>query len=216
MQVTRLADGLWRWTALHPDWKPGYGGPDGWEQVVSSVYLEAPDHVVLIDPLVPADERDRFYEALDRDVERAGLPVAITITCVSHGRSSAELRERYDADVWAPSGAAGRTSAPVTHPFTPGERLPGELESVDIGFDDEALVWIPQHGTLVAGDAILGTPDGLRRCPDSWVPDGIAPELFKERLATALELPVRRVVPTHGDPVEEDAAEKLRAAVEGP
>ena len=42
MQVTRLADGLWRWTALHPDWKPGDGGPDGWEQEVSSVYLEAP------------------------------------------------------------------------------------------------------------------------------------------------------------------------------
>ena len=74
---------------------------------------------MLIDPLVPQDERDRFFEALDRDVERAGRPVAIALTCEWHGRSAAELRERYDADVWAPGGAVGRTQAPVTRPFAP-------------------------------------------------------------------------------------------------
>ena len=165
MEVTRLAEGLWRWTALHPDWTPDDGGPDGWEQEVSSVYLEAPDHVVLIDPLVPADERDRFFEALDRDVERAGRPVAIAITCESHGRSAAELRERYDAEVWAPAGAVGRTSAPVTRPFAPGDRLAGGLEALDVGFPARCCVWIPQHATLVAGDAILGTPEGPAPLP---------------------------------------------------
>ncbi len=97
MEVTRLADGLWRWTALHPDWKPGDGGPDGWEQEVSCVYLEAPDHVVLVDPLVPGDERDRFFEALDRDVERARRP--------SRSRSPASR-----------TGAAPESSASATTP----------------------------------------------------------------------------------------------------
>jgi hypothetical protein len=59
VDVTRLADGLWRWTALHPDWTPEEGGLDGWEQEVSSLYLEAPDAVVLIDPLVPGPRSRR-------------------------------------------------------------------------------------------------------------------------------------------------------------
>ena len=215
MRVTRLAEGLWRWTALHPEWKPGADGPDGWEQEVSSVYLEAPDHVVLVDPLVPGDERERFFEALDRDVERTGRPVAIVLTCESHGRSAAELRERYDAEVWAPAGAVGLTRAPVTRPFGLGDALPGGLEPQDTGFPAEVLLWIPAHATLVAGDAIRGTADGgLRRGPDSWLPEELEPARFVEALAGVLRLPVERVVPAHGDTVEEEALAKLRAAIE--
>ena len=62
MDVQRLADGLWRWTTFYPEWNA----------VVGCVYYEAPDAVVLIDPLVPEDEADRFWKALDRDVKRAG------------------------------------------------------------------------------------------------------------------------------------------------
>ena len=215
MKVTRLADGLWRWTALHPDWKPGDGGPEGWEQEVSCVYLEAQNDVVLVDPLVPADERERFFEALDRDVARAGLPVAIVITCESHGRSATVLRDRYEAEIWAPAGAVGVTRAPVTRPFAPGDALPGGLEPLDVGLPAEVLLWIPAHATLVAGDAILGTADGgLRRCPDSWLPRGLGAARFVERLSSVLRLPVERVVPTHGDPVEQDAVATLRAAIE--
>ena len=56
MNVSELAPGLWRWTALHPDWKEG----EGWEQEVGCVYYEAADATVLIDPLVPA-EQERFF-----------------------------------------------------------------------------------------------------------------------------------------------------------
>ena len=106
MEVTRLADGLWRWTALHPDWKPGDGGPDGWEQEVSCVYLEAPDHVVLVDPLVPGDERDRFFEALDRDVERARAPRRDR----DHLRVARAKRRRSSASATTPR--CGRRPAP--------------------------------------------------------------------------------------------------------
>ena len=49
VDVLQIDDGLWRWTALHPDWKVG----DDWEQEVGCVYYEAPDATVLLDPLVP-------------------------------------------------------------------------------------------------------------------------------------------------------------------
>ena len=82
-----------------PAWTPADGGPDGWEQEVGCVYYEAPGAVVLIDPLVPMEDRDRFFRALDRDVERAGLPVRVLVTVDEHKRSSAELAERYGGTV---------------------------------------------------------------------------------------------------------------------
>ena len=88
MDVQRLADGLWRWTA-----PPGVGG----------VYYEAPDAVVLIDPLLPAGEEEQFLAHLDRDVERLGLPVSILLTAAWHQRSSPTLRERYEADDRVPA-----------------------------------------------------------------------------------------------------------------
>src|SRR5439155_998814 len=97
MDVQQLADGLWRWTAPHPsasDW-PDWGPPVPPE--VGCVYYEAPDAVVLIDPLLPAAEEAQFLAHLDRDVERRGLPVSILLTAAWHGRSSGILRERYRA-----------------------------------------------------------------------------------------------------------------------
>src|SRR5438093_459495 len=74
MQVSELAPGLWRWTAFHAEWK----------QIVGSVYYEAADAIVLIDPLVPADEATRLWDALDRDLERAGKPLHVLVTVFWH------------------------------------------------------------------------------------------------------------------------------------
>lgn len=81
MDVERLAEGLWRWTA----------------GAAAGVYYEAPDAVVLFDPLLPAGEEERFLAYLDRDVERLGLPVSILLTDPRDERSAALLRERYGA-----------------------------------------------------------------------------------------------------------------------
>ena len=71
MEVRRLGPGLWRWTAEHPQWDHA----EQWGPEVGSVYAELPDAVVLVDPLVPADEEESFWVELDRDVERTGRPV---------------------------------------------------------------------------------------------------------------------------------------------
>ena len=88
MEVGELVPGLWRWTAPHPEWTPDQGGPDGWEAEVASFYCEAEGDILLIDPIVPAEgsERERFWRALDRDVERVGAP-HVVLSCAWHVRS---------------------------------------------------------------------------------------------------------------------------------
>jgi hypothetical protein len=123
MDVERLADGLWRWTA----------GDAG------CVYYEAPDAVVLFDPLLPAGEEEEFLAYLDRDVERLGLPVSILLTDPRHERSAPFLRERYGV----------------------GERIPQAVEPLDFAY------FIRPHRTLVVAElgrlpaAIVDLPVGL-------------------------------------------------------
>ncbi len=217
MDVEPIAEGLWRWTARHPEWTPDEGGEEGWEPEVGCVYLEAEDTVVLIDPLVPQepDDRERFWRALDRDVQAAGRPVAVVLTVFWHERSAGEVLERYDgATLWANEGAEERLSVRVTNPFRIRDPLPAGLAAYDANRRDEVLLWIAEHRALVAGDVLLGNPEGgIRVCPDSWLPEGVSPAAFRERLRPLLELPVERVLVSHGDPVLENGHQALARAL---
>jgi glyoxylase-like metal-dependent hydrolase (beta-lactamase superfamily II) len=166
VRVQEIEAGLWRWTALHPEWSRG----EEWREEVGCVYLEAEDAVALIDPLVPPEEPERFYEALDRDIERAGKPVHVFVTIFWHARSTAALVDRYPGTrVWAhePARELLEERAPVTDVFRPGETLPGGLVAVDAGRAYEVLFWLPAQAALVVGDVLLGSDDGgLGLCPD--------------------------------------------------
>ncbi|MGE5274214.1 MAG: hypothetical protein ACM3QU_10730 [Verrucomicrobiota bacterium] len=189
MRVCEIATGLWRWTALHPAWTPGDGGPDGWEQEVSCFLYEAPEAVVLFDPLVPMEDRDRFFEAFDRDVARLGQPVRVLLTVDDHRRSSEELVERY-------GGAVGE--------------VPRGVEVVLDRFG-ERVYWIPEHRSLVFGDVLLGRNGGLE-VPRSWIGEEDY-DATVEALRPLLGLPVERVLVAHGEPVLEDGHEALTAAL---
>jgi hypothetical protein len=188
VQVRELATGLWYWTGLHPGWTPADGGPDGWGQEVGCVYYEAPGAVVLFDPLVPMEDPDRFYEALDRDVERAARPVHVLQTVDAHRRSCEKLAERYGGTV--------------------GERP----EGVEVGTEawGEVVYWIPEHRALVAGDVIVGRAKGLE-VPRTWVGDRY--DEVVEALRPLLELPVERVLVTHGEPVLSGGREAVERAL---
>jgi glyoxylase-like metal-dependent hydrolase (beta-lactamase superfamily II) len=189
MRVQEIETGLWRWTGLHPAWTPAEGGPDGWDQEVGSYYYEAPKAIVLFDPLVPMEDRDRFFAALDRDVERAGRRVRILLTVADHRRSSAELAERYDGTVDEP--AAGVETA---------------LERWD-----ERVYWLPAQSALVFGDLVIARSDGLE-LPRTWIGEEHYDEV-RDGLRSLLELPVERVLVTHGEPVLENGREALAAAL---
>ena len=195
MQVRELATGLWYWTGRHPGWTPADGGPDGWDQEVGCYFYDGPDAICLFDPLIPMEDRDRFFEALDRDVEQAEKPVRILLTVDAHRRSAADLAERHVIDP----------------PPLPPER-PRLAAGVEIAAEaaDEFVFWLPEHRALVAGDLIIGRAHGLE-VPRAWLEDRY--EEAVERLRPLLDLPVDRVLVTHGEPVLEDGLEALERAL---
>jgi glyoxylase-like metal-dependent hydrolase (beta-lactamase superfamily II) len=206
MDVQELEPGLWRWTAFHHEWK----------EEVGSVYVEAPDAVVLIDPLVPEDEPDRFWRALDRDVQRAAVLVHVLVSVFWHTRSADQLVERYDARVWAPSRARAaieRRAGRVTDVYRPGDALPAGIEAFATARAGEVVFWLPAHGTLVPGDTLLGDgAGGLRLCPESWLPPGKGHRELADSLRPLLELQVERVLVSHGEPVLRDGRQAVAHA----
>jgi glyoxylase-like metal-dependent hydrolase (beta-lactamase superfamily II) len=190
VRVQEIATGLCRWTGLHPAWTPADGGPDGWEQEVGCYFYEGQDAIVLFDPLVPMEDRDRFFEALDRDVERAGTPVRILVTVEDHRRSSVELAERYEATI---------------------DDVPTGVETA-LDAWDERVFWIPEHRALVCGDILIGRGGGVR-LPRTWIGEERY-DAVVESLRPLLQLPVERVLVTHGEPVLTGGGEALARALD--
>ena len=209
MDVLELANGLWRWTTFHEEWREDVG----------SVYCETADGVVLIDPLVPDAEEEaaRFWRALDRDVSRVGGDVHVLVTVFWHTRSAAAIVERFGARVWAPNrgrAAIARRAGVVTDAFGWDDPLPGGLLSFPTARAAEIVFWIPEHRALVPGDALLGDgAGGIRMCPVSWLPAGKGHAELAASLRPLLDLPVERVLLSHGTPVLADGGAALAAAL---
>jgi glyoxylase-like metal-dependent hydrolase (beta-lactamase superfamily II) len=199
MDVEQIDPGLWRWTGFHDEWK----------QDVGCVYAEAEDALCLFDPLVPPEDAGRFLAALDRDVERLGLPVHVFVTVYWHARSARELAVRYDAEVWASSRirAAVFRRAGGVRTFRSGDPLPGGVEAFATPKRNDTLYWLPARGALVCGDVILG---GLRFCPESWLPAGVTHAELRAGLQPLLRLQVRHVLVSHGPPAIGDGGSALR------
>lgn len=219
MQVDRLADGLWRWTAPHPDWTPE-DGAHGWQRDVACVYHEAPDGIVLIDPLVPAgsDDATRFWRALARDVERIRRPPTVVVTCPWHARSAADVRTRYaGARVLAVGPLAGCT---VDEPLVDGAVLAGGVRAIvpdAPGAARMALVTCPCHGLLWLADYLIGDRDGgLARTPATWFADDGERRWMDAELPAVLRAAAARArvaIPAHGPVVDDDVAGALARAL---
>jgi hypothetical protein len=200
--LVELAPGLHRWTARHPDADPSPdpGSPADWGPDVGCVAYEAPDALVLVDPLVPDDRAD-LRDALDALVRRHGRRVALLTTLQFHRRSREELAARYDA-----STSRARAA------------LPEGVETVQIKGAGETMVWLPEPRALVPGDRLIGADNGgLRLCAESWLrylPSGMrAPEL-REALRPLLDLPVEMVLASHGEPVLRGGRDAIARALE--
>jgi hypothetical protein len=196
VELTALRPGLYRWTAAHPGYEPDPepDSPADWPEQVGCIAYEAPEALVLIDPLVP----DSLWPALDRLSE--GRSVAVLTTIGFHRRSRADVAERYGAS----TSRAKKT-------------LPQGVETVPIPRAGETMIWIPEHSALVPGDRILGGRDGgLRVCPDSWLrylTSGITGAELREALRPLLQLPIELVLVSHGEPVLAGGREALERAL---
>jgi hypothetical protein len=200
--LVELAPGLHRWTARHPDADPNPdpGSAADWGPDVGCIAYEAPDALVLVDPLVP-DEREDLRDDLDALVRRHGRRVAILTTLGFHRRSKEELAARYDA-----STSRAR------------KMLPEGVETVQIRGAGETMIWLPERRALVPGDRLLGADGGgLRLSPDSWLrylPSGMRTRELREALRPLLDLPAKMVLVSHGEPVLRGGRDAIARALE--
>ncbi|HMJ32364.1 MAG TPA: hypothetical protein VK501_00495 [Baekduia sp.] len=217
----RLAPGLWRWTARHPDWHPGAFGAE-----VASFALTAGDELLLLDPLVPSGDGDavaagQVLGQLDALASGAAA-VHVLVTIAYHVRSAALLSERFDARIWGPPNAASRLAEDAC--FTPlepgGDAGPGGVRAFAIGRPrrTERPLWIPSHDAVAFGDALVSTPDDELRLWSQDVVDDRRVAWYRDRfvptLAPLRELPARRVLVTHGAPVLSGGAGALATALD--
>jgi glyoxylase-like metal-dependent hydrolase (beta-lactamase superfamily II) len=79
-------------------------------------------------------------------------------------------------------------------------------------FPGERTLWLPAHNALVAGDCLPGGG----AIPDAWLESEWAKatrEEYNLKLCPLLDLPIELLLPTHGDPVVEDAHARLAKAL---
>jgi glyoxylase-like metal-dependent hydrolase (beta-lactamase superfamily II) len=181
--VQEIAPGLRRWTAYH----------EHWEENVGALAVETDDGLVLIDPIDPPRELRR--------------PDHVLITVFWHDRSVTELKPKR---VWAASRSAHPLSnrgIQVTDRIAGGEELPGGIRAFDTPRNGEVVFWLPQQRAVAVGDVLLGsgakpraTSDPLRLCPERWLGKASHADL-RNSLRPLLDLPVQRVLVSHGEPV---------------
>jgi len=239
LEVTRIAEGLWRWTAPHPEWTPAKDRPGGWGRMVGSVYSEPSAEsssessaaVAIVDPLAPpagSAEAGTFWAALDRDLDRAGLPVVIFLGNGYHARSALEVQRRYagkhGVEIHAHADSVRRLGFEPSRRFGQQPALAAGVDALPIeGLDaGETAFFIRRHRALVFSDAVIGAGGGrLAVAPPSWAAEGEAAaaryrERFRASLGRLVDLDPAMVLPSHGDPTLANGRGALVAALAGP
>jgi hypothetical protein len=217
--MEELKEGLWRWTARHPEWHPGEFGAE-----VASFAAQAGETTLLIDPLLPAEGDAGRASVLAAIDEALRDRLAILITIPYHVRSAEELWRRYKKDVETtvhghPACAKRLNNRTGFREIEPGVPLPAGVTAHRIGKPrrHETPLHVPSHGALAFGDAVAET-DGRLAVWSTDKVDAKVERFYKERfnptLRPLLELPFDAVLVTHGAPVLTNAKRALRAALE--
>src|SRR5687768_14242061 len=153
--MQKLSDGLWRWTARHPEWHPGEFGAE-----VACFAAQAGDTTLVIDPLLPEDEAqaEEVLAVIDQTLTDR---LAILITIPSHVRSSEELwrryRDRAETTIRGHRAVAKRLKDhSAFREIEAGTSLPGGVTAHKIGKPRryEMPLHMPSHDALVFGDAV--------------------------------------------------------------
>jgi hypothetical protein len=213
--MEKLMQGLWRWTARHPEWHPGEWGAE-----VASFAAQAGDTTLLIDPLLPADSSS-VLGVID---EALGKRLAILITIPYHVRSAEEIWRRYENEAQTtihghPAAAKRLDDRSAFREIEPGVPLPGGVTAHRIGKPRryEMPLQLPSHDALVFGDAVAEAGGRLVVWSAEKV-DAKVERFYRERfnptLEPLLELDLDRVLVTHGKPVMSGGKRALRSAID--
>jgi hypothetical protein len=215
--LEQLLDGLWTWTARHPDW----GKPEtSWEPDVRGYLAFADDATLLVDPLLEPSVEDELA-ALVREHDR---PVAIFVTIPWHLRSSPELLARFDGTAYShPKLRARLEKDGHWRELEPGREHPGGVTAYPIGSPRtrETPIFLSSCQALVVGDTIVESRSAA--APRLWAnvdPKPGSRVWYEKRYVPSfrplLDLPVRHLLLTHGRPVLERGHDALVEAVASP
>ncbi len=223
--MEELAAGIHRWTAPHPEYRTT-------AEEVGSYALVAGTALLMVDPLVPSEEDERRAPLLaELDLlAAAAARVELLVTIPYHTRSVEMLYERIaptrPTRIWGHANVRRRLSAETPLETVPmgaaGTAAPiagGAAEACTIGRPrrSEHPVYVPELRAVVFGDAVVGTPHGLRLWNQSsgtgadWYRDVFAPTL-----ASLAERPVKHVLVTHGPPALGDGQRQLALCLASP
>jgi hypothetical protein len=218
VEVIDLAPGLWIWRLEHPGWNEECD----WQEVVTCVCVETEGERWLLDPLLPPYDAIQVW---DRLAERP--PTAVALLIPDHNRptytqapdelgpsqmSSLDIvAERFGCPAFGPDDWSDNTPPRTKlEKILPGEALPGGL----MPFRDprgwsETPLWLPEHKTLVFGDALTERNGVLRVWMSPTHDERAIPDL-----RAMLGLPLERVVISHGAPLH--TREALESALGRP
>jgi hypothetical protein len=191
--LTEVAPGLRRWTAWHEEWQSDVG----------CLAVDTDGGLVLIDPLDPPRELPP--------------PEHVLLTVHWHARSAKAPH------VWAHERTAkllANRGVELTDPIG-SAALPGEIQAIESARPGEVVFWLPRQKAVAVGDVLLGagakphaTSDPLRLCPERWLGKATHDDLRKS-LAPLLDLPVERVLVSHGEPVLRGGGRALATVLAG-
>jgi glyoxylase-like metal-dependent hydrolase (beta-lactamase superfamily II) len=143
----------------------------------------------------------------------------VLVTVYWHGRSTKDVDAKH---VWASTRSAQplrNRGVGVTDAFRAGDALPGGIQAFQTPRAAEVVYWLPEQQALVVGDVLLGagakprpTDEPLRLCPERWLGKATHEDL-RAALQPLLELPVERVLVSHGKPILRDGKTALAAVV---
>jgi glyoxylase-like metal-dependent hydrolase (beta-lactamase superfamily II) len=219
--VDELAPGLWHWQAPHPGWRES----EPWDRNVSSYAIDDGEQLLLFDPIAPPSELEQL--AAERET-------AVVLTAPWHERDMQGIVERHGSPVYAaaPDSAedlmrmfgltaeqAGDGSPDLVwlrnerpdrwRPYAAGDLLPGGIRAYPGHKRNDLVLWVERQRAVVAGDTLVDFGSGLEM-NERWLADvGATREQVVEGLRPLLELPVERVLLTHGGPTDRAALERV-------
>jgi len=210
VQVIDLGPGLWIWRLEHPSWNEQCD----WQEVVTSVCVDAGNERWLLDPLLPPDDATQVWERLDRK-----RPTAVAILIPDHNRPAWGTTEhsidavvrRYGCRAFGPDNwSENKPPRTPLQKIEPDQELPGGL----LPFRDprgwsETPLWLPEQHTLVFGDALTERGGALRVWMSPTHQERAIPDL-----RAMLDLPFERLIISHGEPSHTRQA--LEQALERP
>jgi hypothetical protein len=113
----------------------------------------------------------------------------------------AELLEHENVDVVLTAEWHRRSSSDIAEPLS---ELPEGIEPKAAFYPGDRMLWLPQHRALVLGDSLMYA----RAQPDKWL-GGKTRDEYNAALRPLLDLPFELLLPTHGDPIADNARDHL-------